>query len=277
MSDAGRQAALVDRAVSLLLLYHTLGNEALADPLGWFVVNPARPSIHMANHLRAPRAAAPGEIEGLLARAETHFDGQEHRLVVCDPHTPAPLEAHLALDGFHESAEVKLVLTGPVDDRARPPGLRIRPADEDGDWTVLARMARSDHLEQAARRGERPYPEAVSAALIADHRAKTPRLRYWVASLDGVDVAQVASLAGEHGLGLVEDLYAIPAARGRGIGAALIAHAVDRVRAEGGEEVLIGARPDDRPVHLYRALGFEPLYLERRYLRPPSPAAAAGR
>jgi ribosomal protein S18 acetylase RimI-like enzyme len=273
--DGGRRDALIDHAVSLRLLYHALGNDLVADPLGWFVVNPARPSIHMGNHLRAPRAAGPSEIDGLLARAEEHFVACAHRLVVCDPHTPPAVDAHLVVDGYSERAEIELVLTGPLADRPRPHGLRIRPADDDGDWTVLARMARSDHLEQAARRGERPYPEELSSALVAHHRAKTPRLRYWVASVESVDVARVAALAGEHGLGLVEDLYAIPGARGRGIGAALVAHAVDRVRADGGDEVLVGARPDDRPVHLYRALGFEPLYLERCYLRPASPSDGA--
>jgi GNAT superfamily N-acetyltransferase len=275
MTD-GRRDALVDRAVSVRLLYHALGNGTVADPLGWFVANPDRAPIHAANHLRAPRAATPTEVDGLLRRADERFAGCDHRLVVCDPHTPPVVDARLVLDGYEEHVEVELVLTGAAPPRPHPPGLRIRPVDDADDWAVLARMARSDHLEQCARRGEPPYPEAVSAALVADRRAKAPRLRTWLASADGFDVAHVASLAGEHGLGLVEDLYTIPEARGRGIGAALVAHAVDRIRDGGGDAVLIGARPGDRPVDLYRALGFEPLYLERSYLRAPVRLPAGG-
>jgi ribosomal protein S18 acetylase RimI-like enzyme len=128
-------------------------------------------------------------------------------------------------------------------------------------------MARADHVEQCARRGEPTYTQEVTDGLVAGRRAKAPRLRYWLASLDGVDVAHVASMAGEHGLGLIEDLYTVPDARRRGIAGELIAHAVDRLRATEGEGVLIGARPGDDPVRLYRSLGFEPLYLERSYLR----------
>jgi ribosomal protein S18 acetylase RimI-like enzyme len=274
----GRRDALVDRAVSVRLLHHGLGNETVADPLGWFVVNPGRPDIHAANHLRAPRATTPAEVDGLLARADERLAACAHRLVVCDPHTPPVVDARLALDGYDEHVEVELVLTGPVALRPSPTDLRIRPVavDDDGGWAVLARMTRSDHLEQCARRGDPPYAEEVSAGLVADRRAKSPRLRTWLASIDGVDVAHVSSLAGEHDLGMVEDLYTIPEARNRGIGAALVAHAVDRIRADGGDAVLIGARPDDRPVHLYRSLGFEPLYLERSYLRVAGPAPPAG-
>jgi GNAT superfamily N-acetyltransferase len=266
----GRREALVDHAVSLRLLYHALGNEALADPLGWFVVNPDRARVHMANHLRAPRAATPGEIDGLLERADEHFAACAHRLVVCDPHTPPAVDARLVADGYQTATEVELVLTGPVVvGRPGPAGLAIRAAEGDADWEVLARMARADHVEQCARRGEPTYTQEVTDGLVADHRAKAPRLRYWMASLDGVDVAHVASMAGEHGLGLIEDLYTVPDARRRGIAGELVAHAVDRLRAAGCGEVLIGARPGDDPVRLYRSLGFDPLYLERSYLLVP--------
>jgi GNAT superfamily N-acetyltransferase len=69
---------------------------------------------------------------------------------------------------------------------------------------------------------------------------------------------------------MVEDLFTLPAARRRGLASAIIAHAVDYVRARGAAEVLIGAHVDDAPKRLYARLGFAPMCVTREYIAHPT-------
>lgn len=267
MSEHGRLEALVDQTCSLLLHYHGLGNAVEADPQGWFVVNPERPCLWDCNHLRAPRAATAHEIGGLLERMEERFAHLAHRQVVCDPHTPPALEATLALRGFVASSEVKLVLSGPLSPPASPPPvLEIRPATTEADWSTIRRLTRDWHLGRGAEGGPSLEP-AVSDGLVDARRARLPEVRTWLASVGGEDVACVDAFAGEHGVGLVENLYTVPGQRGRGVAGALVAHAVGEVRTLGAADVLIGAAPRSGAIRLYHGLGFEPLYVERVYRR----------
>jgi predicted GNAT family acetyltransferase len=68
-------------------------------------------------------------------------------------------------------------------------------------------------------------------------------------------------------VGLVEDLFTLPAYRHRGIATALVAHAVADVRAQGVEPILIGTDSGDTPKHMYAAMGFRPLVLTHQYVR----------
>src|SRR5882672_2569888 len=65
----------------------------------------------------------------------------------------------------------------------------------------------------------------------------------------------------------VEDLFTRADFRGRGIGTALISACVADARARGAGPILIGARPTDTPKHMYAALGFRPLCVQRNYLK----------
>ena len=68
-------------------------------------------------------------------------------------------------------------------------------------------------------------------------------------------------------MGKVEDLYTHPRLRRRGIATALLARGVADCRHRGADAVLIGARPDDTPKHLYVALGFRPFCVHRAWLK----------
>ncbi len=83
-------------------------------------------------------------------------------------------------------------------------------------------------------------------------------------------------LAGE-GIGQVEDVGTLPAARERGLGRAVTLAAAEASAAEGNELTYLGALADDWPRLMYAKLGFEEVgesFIFRRH--PPGLASAAG-
>ena len=59
----------------------------------------------------------------------------------------------------------------------------------------------------------------------------------------------------------------VPAARGRGIGAALVGEALRRMRADGATQAWLNVNVDNPAVRLYRELGFEHRGRRARYRR----------
>lgn len=64
----------------------------------------------------------------------------------------------------------------------------------------------------------------------------------------------------------------VPAARGRGIGGALVAEGLRRMRADGGTHAWLDVNVDNPAVRLYRELGFEHRGRRARYRFPPTAA-----
>jgi hypothetical protein len=89
MTDWGRVAIRVDQA------HEALGHRSFQVAGAVFVTNPALPDIHVANYGRSVTAAAPDEIDGLLARAERLFAACPHRCFEVDLDTPPPFEGRL--------------------------------------------------------------------------------------------------------------------------------------------------------------------------------------
>lgn len=258
-------SALIGRVYATLVGYLALGHEASAAAHVRFARSQGTPLVYDANfahHVRAERAE---DIEAALAATDRVFAGLGHRQVVWDPGMPAPFEARLALDGYRPRDEVELLLEGDVGERG--PGLDLRPAETDGDWRSLLALHRLDHEEDAARGFHAPWDMEVTEQIVAAKRAKTPALRFFMARVGGTDCACLSAWPGDNGVGKVEDLFTHPAYRGRGIATALIAACVDDARARGAGPVLIGARPEDTPKHMYAALGFRPICVSRSYLR----------
>ncbi|HEU5196137.1 MAG TPA: GNAT family N-acetyltransferase [Methylomirabilota bacterium] len=65
----------------------------------------------------------------------------------------------------------------------------------------------------------------------------------------------------------MEDLYVQPAARGRGIAAALLHHGIADCRRHGAKAIVIVADADDTPRTAYARMGFAPVAIKREYVR----------
>ena len=265
--------ALRRRMDETLTHYHLLAMVPREMPLAVASVDGERPEVWDANQVRSVRADDPDEIDATLAWIESTYAGYPHRRVSIDGATPAPFEARLALDSWEMTPVIQAVLSGALEDiRPLPPGAAIRPVTSDDDWAVMVHLTRLDHLEEATKEHRDPWDAALTEDIVGHRRRKAPEVQAYVASLDGADVGMFSAMAGVDGMGLVEDLFVVPEARGRGIAQALIGHCVDDARSRGARDVIIGSDPNDWPKRLYARLGFRPVFVERFWDREIPPA-----
>ncbi|MGZ4682828.1 MAG: GNAT family N-acetyltransferase [Acidimicrobiales bacterium] len=255
-------AELRRRMEATLDRYHGLGQEPLVEPLATFTVDHDRADVWDANQIRSPRASTPDEIDQLLERVEEIYAGHGHRRLMCDLDTPDLLEARLVLDGWTLDLTLQHLLVDDLPGSTRAAGPAIDPVRSDGDWDELRRVTRLDHLEEATKAGREPWPEELTTRVVGHKRRKAPEMQPWLASIDGEVVGMFSSMPGVDGIGLVEDLFVAPPARGRGVAQALITHATADARSRGAGPVIIGSLPDDWPRLLYARMGFRPTFLE---------------
>jgi GNAT superfamily N-acetyltransferase len=256
---------LVARAYETIVGWLARGHETRTQPLAQFVRDPRMPVVYDANFMADVRARTPDEIESVLAAADSMFRELGHRQFLWDPEMPIEFEARLHLDGYETTTELILVLEGPL--ASSGPKVELRPAASDADWRVIYELCRLDHNEEVEKGFHRAWEPEVSEQIVAAKRVKAPDVRYYLARADGVDCAFFSAWPGENGVGQVEDLFTRADFRGRGIGTALLSACVDDARARGAGPVLIGARPTDTPKHMYAALGFRPLCVQRNYVK----------
>jgi GNAT superfamily N-acetyltransferase len=258
-------APLIARAFETIVGRLALGHETRTQPLAQFVRDPRVPVVYDANFVADVRAGTPDEIDSVLAAADSMYRELGHRQFIWDPEMPPEFEARLQLDGYATTTEVILVLEGPL--ASRGPKLELRPAEGDADWRVIYELCRLDHEEEVEKGFHDPWEPEVSEQIVAAKRVKAPDSRYFIARADGVDCAFFSAWPGANGVGQVEDLFTRADFRGRGIGTALIAACVDDARARGAGPILIGARANDTPKHMYAALGFRPLCVQRNLVK----------
>jgi GNAT superfamily N-acetyltransferase len=259
MRELARDALAVVRAGL------ALGNEVFAAEGGIFVRNRHLPALRDANHVSQPTATTAGAVDALLARADREFAGSPHRRVDCDDTTPPAVESRLARDhAFGRREVLVMVVDGPLR-RAAPPHV-VAPVADAGGWQRLERLQEASWAEAVA--GLVPAPDGgVRAQIAAARRAKVPPVRYWLAWMAGEPVGYFSAWAGPRGVGLVEDLFVLPAARGQGVATALVHACVGDCRAGGAGPVALTADPTDTPRRMYAALGFRVVARRREHLR----------
>jgi GNAT superfamily N-acetyltransferase len=262
MADSGE---LVTRAYETIVGRLALGHETRTQPLAQFVRDPRTPVVYDANFVADVRARTRDEIESVLAAADSMYRELEHRQFLWDPEMPMEFEARLHLDGYGTTTELILVLEGPL--AARGPEVELRPVESDADWRVMYELCRLDHEEEVEKGFHDAWDLGVTRQIVDAKRVKSPDVRYYLARADGMDCAFFSAWPGENGVGQIEDLFTRADFRGRGIGTALITACVDDARARGAGPILIGARPTDTPKHMYAALGFRPLCVQRNYVK----------
>lgn len=215
----------------------------------------------------------PAATAELLRTAATASHPSSRRVLV-DRATPAAVEASLVLDGWRLERQLELVLPAdvPVASPAEP---NVLPVQSDEDWAAVAELFRVDHLEEDAKAGRDPRPTAVTASAVALRRAQAPAVERFLAIDHERVVGCIAVWPGDEGVGLVEDVFVLPDARGAAVATAMLQHAVHRARLLGAEEIVIGADPEDTPKRLYARFGFEPAVVRHSYVRPVPDQAGA--
>ncbi|MFL6243184.1 MAG: GNAT family N-acetyltransferase [Acidimicrobiia bacterium] len=257
-------ADLLVRVYVTLQGYYELGCEVRDEPLARFVRNLDAPHIYDVNFAAFVRAQTRDEIASVLDRADELYYGLAHRVFHIDPWTPPAFEAQLLLDGFEFEDELHLLQEGELQVAHDPPAIDVRLVESDEDWSTLLRLTRLDHEEQASRGAHPLWDEEVTSEMVATKRIKAPALRFWLARAGDTDCAFLSSWPGANGVGKVEDLFTHPEFRHRGIASALIAYGVRDARQRGAGPVLIGALPNDTPMHMYAAMGFRPFCVTHR-------------
>ncbi|MDO8615450.1 MAG: GNAT family N-acetyltransferase [Dehalococcoidia bacterium] len=258
MSDLIR-AALATNAANL-----SLGSEVSRADNATFVRNPSHPIIYDANHVRDVTASTPEQIERLLVRVEREYAHAHHRRFDVDFRTPPEFSARLALEGYERNDELVMLLDGAP--AGSPGDCDIRPVETQQDWAVYEYLRGRDWQDYASRHNRPPEPQ-VAASLFALARFRQPPVRHWIAYLEGEPAAYLSSWEGAGGVGQVEDLFALPQFRHRGLATALIHHCVADCRRHGAGPVAIVADAADTPKQMYAAIGFRPLTVVSHWLK----------
>ena len=240
-----------------------LGTDTVAGAGALFVRDLRCPDVYDANHARR----IPGAVDppAFLAALEEHYGSCGHRAVRLDPRSPTDaLEAELLLRGF--ACELQILMALEAAPRGRRTEARIRAATADADWESVARLKQAEFAADGLD---------LPGTTWRDHlRRKCPPATTWLASLDGETVGLFSELA-RGGVALLEDLYVLPAARGQGVGTALVSHSVLDARRRGAGTCFLAARADDTPKEMYARMGFRALGVTRNLLKTGVAAKAA--
>jgi GNAT superfamily N-acetyltransferase len=201
--------------------------------------------------------------EELLTRAQSFFDARGRgfsawmRVGVPEDDDIAEAAQAAGLDPVFEMPE--MVLEKRAEERPLPPGVELRRVESAADADRFWQIATSAYADNGFP------PEIFSyyedhAGLVADNAAT------FLAELDGKPVG-IAMTIVNNGVAGVYWVGTLAEARGRGIGEAVTAAAVNAGLDLGGEIVSLQASPMGEPV--YRRMGFETIYRYRLLMRTP--------
>jgi RimJ/RimL family protein N-acetyltransferase/ribosomal protein S18 acetylase RimI-like enzyme len=202
------------------------------------------PSVREVYDLNYVRAEQPAPADELVAEAEQLMEDYFHRRVIlerADGRTATEFRSH----GW--TVVPHLIMA-----RTREPDRRVD--------TAMVREVSFDELTAPRREvtvGE-PWGDDEISSLLDDAKRlimRAVRTRFFAAFADG-EVAAYCELRSDGTVAQIEDVNTLARFRGRGLGRAVVQHAVGEARGA-SEIVYLEALADDWPRELYTKLGFD--------------------
>lgn len=226
------------------------------------VAAPDKPNVWDANFATADAGADPAAV---IAALDAQMQHSDWRVINADILNDTEFEAAIAQADFRQGAPIiEMLASGPVASPKPLAPIALRSVASDADWDALAALVRIDHAE-GKRTGA--LDDAVGEGLIEVMRRRSPPCEFLVIEHAGRDVGYGMIVACPGGLGLIESLFTLPDARGRGVMSAFIVAAAARLRGAGCDGIFLDAHAEDRPKGLYASLGFQPVAVARRWAR----------
>jgi ribosomal protein S18 acetylase RimI-like enzyme len=225
-------------------------------PNGTAIVSDSIRDVYDANYLsvESPVVGA-GD---LAASAEAALETSHHCRVIVEDGTPGLAEDFAEL-GFDRVTHLVLAHTGALDRRVETSVVRVVQFEE---LTTL-------RMEATLRE---PWGDADLAAQLNDAKrlvAAAVPTRFFAVEADGA-IAGWCELRTHDGVAQIEDVEVREEFRGRGLGRALVQHALDE-GLRSGDLVYLEALADDWPRELYAKLGFTVVGHRDVYTRLPGP------
>ncbi|HUZ82050.1 MAG TPA: GNAT family N-acetyltransferase [Gaiellaceae bacterium] len=200
------------------------------------------PSVYDANYVSIEDAGvAPDE---LAAETDRAMERYHHRRVILE-HGDDATAAGLAAHGYLASTHLVMA-------HAREPDRRVD--------TSMVQEVEFDRLapSRSAITLAEPWGDEEIARQLNDAKrliARAVPTRFFAAIVGG-EVAAYCELRSDGATAQIEDVEAVHAYRGRGLGRAIVQHALDAARCQ-HDVVFLEALADDWPRLLYAKLGFD--------------------
>lgn len=246
------------------------------------------PDMWDANHVRQIDLVCDTDLDAFIDRMETLFRkmNREHCKFELDFRTrPQQLATLLRRRGYICTRGVVQVHRGTGAGRSSSGAVQIEITAQSGhsmlaDWAALEHESYSVYdsgtgfADRAAQlslhRLERAWKSGqdyrVFLALAARGQESASEQGSGADRGAGVAVG-TCELFRRRGVAKIESLYVTPAARGSGVGVALLNHALGRAIAAGDDLIYLVAAADDWPRHMYPRLGFADLMETSSWLK----------
>lgn len=223
------------------------------------VATPEHPGTWDANFVTVAPGVVPAALFARLAADVATGWQVVHTDCLVDP----SIEAALALAGFTTPMALIEMVSARVVAPLPAPLVTLVEVDA-GTWPTFAALIEADQREGRRAGG---YDPALAAGLIEARRRRIGPCRYWLLVEDEAAVGYGMTAVCPNGLGLIENLFTLPAHRGRGVMSGFIVEAARRLRAAGCDAIFLDAQAGDAPARLYARLGFRPVSLARTWVR----------
>ncbi|MBX9795451.1 GNAT family N-acetyltransferase [Sphingomonas sp.] len=220
--------------------------------------DPGRPSVWDANLAFAKPGADPARF---LAEVREQLAGADSLVVIADALTDPAIEAALALAGFAVCQQLIEMVAERIDLPAPPPPVSLIPVADDASRATFAALIEADFAE-GRRTGA--MDAATADGLMAQMLGRAGYYRIIMSG--GVPQGYGMAMVCPGRLGLIENLFTLPAARGQGLMSAFIAAVTEDLRDAGCDAVFLDAHADQPPKQLYARLGFVPVAMARTWV-----------